>query len=56
MRRDLGCEVDTVHGRYGEFRVLVDGHAVVDGGALAFMGVLPSADSVVETVRQRLSG
>lgn len=43
-----------VHGRYGEFKVQVDGHTVVDGGRLAFLGVLPTAREVLETVRSRL--
>jgi hypothetical protein len=30
-----------VRGRYGEFKVLVDGEPVVDGGSLAALGVLP---------------
>ncbi|HJQ97274.1 MAG TPA: hypothetical protein VJ826_03115 [Candidatus Polarisedimenticolaceae bacterium] len=44
-----------VHGRYGEYKVLVDGETVIDGGALAAIGVAPSAAKVVETVRERLS-
>lgn len=44
-----------VHGRYGEFAVRVDGAQVVDGGALAVLGVLPSAEQVLERVRARLS-
>jgi hypothetical protein len=46
--------VDTVHGRYGEFKVLVDGRIVIDAGALAAVGVLPSGRKVVETVRAAL--
>ena len=45
-----------VHGRYGEFKVLVDGETVVDGGALAALGLLPSRKKVLETVRAHLSG
>ena len=44
-----------VKGRYGEFKVLVDGEPVVDAGALASLGVLPSGRTVVEAVRARLS-
>lgn len=44
-----------VHGKYGEFKVLVDGEAVVDAGALAALGVLPSGRKVLEAVRARLS-
>ena len=45
-----------VHGRYGEFTVLVDGETIVDGGALAALGVLPSRAEVVKAVKERLSG
>lgn len=45
-----------VKGHYGEFKVLVDGESVIDAGALAALGVLPSGKKVVETVRARLSG
>jgi hypothetical protein len=44
-----------VHGRYGEFKVLVDNDTVIDGGALAALGVLPSGRKVVEAVQARLS-
>ena len=54
LRRDLGVEVERVHGRYGEFKVLVDGAIVVDGGVLAALGVLPSVARVVGTVHEAL--
>lgn len=44
-----------VRGHYGEFKVLVDGEAIIDAGALAVLGVLPSGRKVVEAVRERLS-
>ena len=44
-----------VRGQYGQFEVLVDGNAVINGGALAALGVLPSGRKVVDTVRARLS-
>ncbi len=43
-----------VHGRYGEFKVLVDGEVVIDGGALAFLGVLPFGQEIVAAIRGRL--
>jgi hypothetical protein len=43
-----------VKGRYGEFKVLVDGQTVVNAGALAALGVLPSGRSVVDAVKARL--
>lgn len=55
IRRELRTDVEMVRGRYGEFKVLVDGEIVIDGGALAVLGVLPSGRKVVETVRGRLS-
>lgn len=54
LRRELQIEVDTTHGRYGEYKVLVDGETVIDGGALAVLGVLPSARKIVAAVRTRL--
>lgn len=55
LRRELQIEVDTEHGRYGEYKILVDGEIVVDGGALAVLGVLPSGRKCVDAVRDRLS-
>jgi hypothetical protein len=56
IRRELHAEVEMVRGRYGEFKVLLDGETLVDGGVLAAVGVLPSGRKVVEAVRARLSG
>ena len=55
LRRDLGINVDTVRGHYGEYKVLVDGEAVVDGGPMSVLGLLPSARDVVAKVRARLT-
>jgi hypothetical protein len=54
LRRELGADVDMLHGRYGEFKVLVDDAVVVDAGKLAMLGVLPSTGRVLEAVRTRL--
>jgi hypothetical protein len=54
LRRELGSDVEMVKGRYGEFKVLVDGQTVVDAGALAALGVLPSGRKVVDAVKARL--
>jgi hypothetical protein len=56
LRRELQIEVDTEHGRYGEYKVLVDGEIVVDGGAFAALGVLPPGRKTVKAVRDRLAG
>jgi len=55
LRRELAIDVDTVHGRYGEYKVLVDGDVVVDGGPMVMLGVMPSSRTIVETVRDRLA-
>jgi hypothetical protein len=55
IRRELQAEVDLVHGRYGEFKVLVDGKTAIDGGALAFLGVLPGGKEIVSVVKDRLA-
>jgi len=56
LRRELQAEVEMARGGYGEFKVLVDGRPVVDAGALAAVGVLPSGRKVVEAVRAALAG
>jgi hypothetical protein len=43
-----------VHGRYGEYKVLVDGTVAIDGGALTMLGIVPASRKVVEAVRERL--
>jgi hypothetical protein len=55
LRRELNTDVEMVRGRYGEFKVLVDGDVAVDGGALTVLGVLPSSRKVLAAVRERLS-
>jgi len=47
--------VDTVRGHYGEYKVLVDGETVVDGGSMVVFGLMPSARNVVDKVRARLT-
>ena len=56
LRRDLGVEVELEAGPYGSFQVRVDDTAVVDGGALAFLGVLPTLDEIRTQVTQQLQG
>ena len=55
LRKELGIGVDTIKGHYGEYKVLVDGETVVDGGALVVIGVMPRAQETVEAVRARLA-
>jgi hypothetical protein len=55
LRRELGIEVDSIRGHYGEYKVLVDGDIIVDGGPMVVLGLLPSARTVVKKVRARLA-
>ena len=54
LRRELGIEVDTIRGHYGEYKVLVDDETAVDGGPMVILGVMPSARKIVDAVRARL--
>jgi len=54
LRREVQADVELVRGHYGEFKVLVDGDVVIDGGAAAFLGVLPSGKKIVAAVRDCL--
>ena len=51
LRRELQADVEMVRGHYGEFKVLVDGETIIDGGSAAFLGVLPSGRKIVAAVR-----
>jgi hypothetical protein len=54
LRRELNAEVELVGGPYGQFKVVIDGETVVDGGAGVALGILPSGTDVVEAVRAKL--
>ena len=51
LRRELASDVEMVRGRYGEFKVVVDGETVVDGGAWGAFGRAPAGRKVLEAVR-----
>ena len=40
-----------VHGRYGEFTVLVDDEPVIDAGILSALGVIPANRKIVAAVQ-----
>jgi hypothetical protein len=44
-----------VQGHYGEFKIQVDGNTIIDGGALAVLGVLPSGGAILAAVKDRLA-
>ena len=43
-----------VPGHYAEYKVLVDGKVVIDGGALTALGIVPGSKKIVDTVRAHL--
>ena len=55
LRRDLGVDVELEAGPYGSFQVRVGNTTVVDAGALAFLGVLPTLDEIRTQVAQHLA-
>lgn len=55
LRRELRIEVETIRGQYGEYKVLVDGDTVVDGGPMVILGLMPSARHIVDKVRAQLA-
>ena len=54
LRRDLGIDAILETGPYGSFEVRADDEVIVDGGALAFMGVLPPLSEIRSKVAERL--
>ena len=47
-----GIDVTLESGPYGSFKVRVDDEVVVDGGSLAFLGVLPSLKEIRAQVKE----
>ena len=54
LKRELGADVEMIHGRYGELKVLVDGNDVIDAGPLAALGIVPAGKKIVTAVRAAL--
>ena len=55
LRRELQTNVEMVRSRYGDFKVLVDGEVVVDGGSAAFLGIVPSRAKILAAVKDRIN-
>ena len=53
LKRDLGVDASLEAGPYGSFQVRVDDEVVVDAGALAFLGVLPTLNEIRAQVAHR---
>jgi hypothetical protein len=54
LRKELGIEAELLDGHYGELSVLVDGEEVINGGAIAFLGVLPSLRRIRDAVAAKM--
>ena len=54
LRTELGIDAVLVEGDYGELSVQVDGEEVINGGALAFLGVLPSLRRIRDAVAAKV--
>lgn len=52
MLKKEGIDVTLEAGPYGSFKVRVDDDVVVDGGALAFLGVLPTLNEIRSQVKE----
>lgn len=56
MLKQEGIDVTLEAGPYGSFKVRVDDEVVVDGGALAFLGVLPTLNEIRSQVKAHGAG
>jgi hypothetical protein len=54
IERELHIDVEKIKARYGEYKILVDGETIIDGGAKALLGILPSCKTVIDAVKIRL--
>ncbi len=54
LRKELDVAPVLIEGRYGELSVQVDGEEVINGGALGFLGVLPSLRRIRDAVAAKL--
>jgi hypothetical protein len=50
LKKELDIDAVVEEGSYGQLSVLVDGREVINGGALAFLGVLPSLIRIRDAV------
>ena len=55
IERELGIEVEKIKGHYGEYKILVDGEILINGGAKVVLGLYPSGKKAVEAVKKRLA-
>ena len=54
LKRELGIEAELIEGHYGDFTVLLEDQPVVRGGALTFLGIMPSLRRIREVLEHAL--
>ena len=54
LKREHGTEPELVHGSYGQFKIDVDGREVLDAGAMAALGVVPTNSRILAVVSNAL--
>ena len=55
IKHELNIEPEMVHGKYGEYKVLVDNVVVIDAGPKVILGIFPSANEIIGAVQKKLS-
>ncbi len=55
IKRELNIEPEMVHGKYGEYKVLVDNDVVIDAGYKVILGIFPPSNEIIGAVRKKLS-
>jgi hypothetical protein len=54
IERELYVDVEKIKGCYGEYKILVAGEIILDGGKKALLGILPSGKNVVNAIKTLL--
>ncbi len=55
VKKLTGIEPRMVHGHIGEYRILVDGEKVFEGGLKAVVDILPAPTKLAELVRSEVA-
>jgi hypothetical protein len=55
IKRELNIEPEMVHGKYGEYKVLVGNVVIIDAGPKVILGIFPSANEIIGAEKKELS-
>lgn len=53
IKKEMNAEVELIHGRYGEFKVAVNGETIINGGAKVILGIMPSAGEIITAIKAK---